>query len=299
MNGEILTEATATLLGTFFLFLLAEYIARPRWLALAGLGCAVGVASLTRFNMALLGIVALIVVLWRIKGVRKWQGAAVVVLLALGIMSPWLLRNFMVFNGHALFSTHGGMDALEGILTPEGRALPGDSDKLRDAVGWVPPVDVETNSPSRTEMPAEPALNRQCWKAAMMLWHRTGWGLLPIGIRKVSDFWLSADQLISTGSFDTRARVERLIGVIVYWAILSLAISGWLRLRRSNPGLARIFLLYAGIVTLMHLPFVMNTRLRMPFIDSLLAVLAGCGALALFLRLMGKTRTAGPTYGVE
>jgi hypothetical protein len=86
--------------------------------------------------------------------------------------------------------------------------------------------------------------------------------------------------LIWTGSFSARTRIERLAGVILYWITLALALTGWFQLRSRNMQLARIFAFYAALVTVAHLPFVMNTRLRMPFIDPLLAVLAGIGILA-------------------
>ena len=115
---------------------------------LAGLGCAVGLGSLTRFNLALLAVVALCVVFFQKDGLPQMAGAwPSLVLLPLIIISPWLIRNWRVFHGAALFSTHGGLDALEGVVTPQGRALPGDAEKLRAEVGWVPPIDVETNSP--------------------------------------------------------------------------------------------------------------------------------------------------------
>ncbi|HTZ75387.1 MAG TPA: hypothetical protein VMB47_15805, partial [Candidatus Aquilonibacter sp.] len=68
-------------------------------------------------------------------------------------------------------------------------------------------------------------------------------------------------------------------GVLFYWALLALGIAGWLKLRALRPELAYIFLFYAIVVTILHIPFNMNTRLRMPFIDPWLAVLAGAGLL--------------------
>jgi 4-amino-4-deoxy-L-arabinose transferase-like glycosyltransferase len=288
MNGEILTEAPATLFATIFLCLLAEYLLQPRWIVLFGLGWVVGLGALTRFNMALLGVVVLCVVVLRKGGLPRWQGAAVTVLLPLILISPWLIRNFVVFHGAALFSTHAGMDALQGVLVPQARALPGDAEKLRAEVGWVPPVDIETNSPARLRLPAEPVLDRQCSIATRKVWRRIGWGLIPIEVKKLSYFWLSTDQLLWTGSFRPRERVERAIGVLVYWAILAVALFGWVQLRARNVQLARTFLFYAALVTVMHLPFNMNTRYRMPFIDPLLVVLAGIGMAAVVSRVQLK-----------
>jgi 4-amino-4-deoxy-L-arabinose transferase-like glycosyltransferase len=299
MNGEILTEATATLFVTIFLLLLVQYFFRPRWIELIGIGCAVGLGALTRFNMALLAVVAVCIVFLRKDGLPRWQGATVMILLPLMIVSPWFIRNVAVFHGAALFSTHSGLDALEGVLTPQGRALPGDAARLRAEVGWVPPVDIETNSSSRHDLAGEPVLDRQCWKAAVTAWRRSSWRLVPIVVKKISAFWFSTDQLLWTGSFPVRLRLERAAGVVTYWAVLSLALVGWFQLRARNAQLARTLVLYAIFVTAMHLPFVMNTRLRMPFLDPLLAVLASLGALALASSVPAAEETMLPQPVLE
>ena len=73
--------------------------------------------------------------------------------------------------------------------------------------------------------------------------------------------------------------MARSAGVVFYWALLALGIAGWFKLRALRPELAYIFLFYAILVTILHVPFNMNTRLRMPFIDPLLAMLGGAGLL--------------------
>jgi hypothetical protein len=118
-------------------------------------------------------------------------------------------------------------------------------------------------------------------------------------MKKLSYFWLSTDQLLWTGSFPLRDRIARSAGVVVYWAILGMAVFGWFQLRDRNAQVAQIFLLYVTLVTAMHLPFNMNTRYRMPFIDPLLAALAGMGAAALLGRVELKDRVILPNAVVE
>jgi hypothetical protein len=65
----------------------------------------------------------------------------------------------------------------------------------------------------------------------------------------------------------------RAAGVFAYWGILGLAVIGWFTLRREKPALAQVLLLYVLLVTAVHLPFNMNTRYRIPFMDPLLVVL--------------------------
>ena len=280
MNGEILSEATATFLCTLFLYLMIRYVQEPSWLTLTALGVTIGVAALTRFNMALLGGVAVVACFLANGALPKWRSVAWVSLVSVLVVSPWLMRNEIVFHGQVLFSTHDGIDAVEGVITPQGRALAGDSERLRAALGWVAPEEAETNSPSRNLLPGEPTLDRDAWKVARGLWRQESWALVPLELKKLSCFWLSADQLLSTEGFPLRERIFRGAAVVFYWGLLLLAIVGWFQLRTQNPTFALLFLAYAVLVTMLHLPFVMNTRLRMPFLDPWIAVLAGASLAA-------------------
>jgi 4-amino-4-deoxy-L-arabinose transferase-like glycosyltransferase len=292
MNGEILTESIATLFIVVSLYYLVRYMEERRWTMIAGLGIAIGFGVLVRFNVILVAVFAFALILLEEQGLRRWRGAAILFLLPLLIISPWLARNLNIFHGEVLLSTGGGINAIQGILTPQGRALPGDSDKLRAAVGWVPPTQIETNNASRTELPAEPVLDRECLAAARRAWRQTGWGLVPLALKKLSYFWLSTDQILWTSAFSPLQRSARAMGVIIYLGYLGVALIGWFHLRRTQLLLARVFLWYAAVVTLFHLPFNMLTRYRMPFADPLIAVLAGAGVIVLVRGLSVKRDTA-------
>ena len=99
----------------------------------------------------------------------------------------------------------------------------------------------------------------------------------PLLLRKIADFWLSADQILDTKSLPTRERVLRGMGVVIYLLILSLAVRGLYRMSQTRPEIASIFLVYVVGYTLLHLPLVMNTRLRIPLAEPLIIVLAGAG----------------------
>lgn len=282
MTGDILTETIATLMSLVFFYLLVRFLKRPAWGTLAGLSAVVGIATLARFNMALFGFVVLAGVLFQQSSLKKWKAVALAIFLSALVISPWLIRNFVAFHGALLLSTVSGPTAAMGVLTPEGRALPGDSERLRSALGWVPPADLETNDASRDALGEESDLNRQAWRVTFGLWRQAGWRLLPLNLEKLSYFWLSTDQLFFTGSFRPVVRAARATGVLAYWVILALGMGGWFRLRTRWPALAHLLLFYALLVTVLHLPFNMNTRLRIPFIDPLLVILAGGECLALY-----------------
>jgi 4-amino-4-deoxy-L-arabinose transferase-like glycosyltransferase len=290
MNGEILAEALATFFVALFIYFLILYMERPRWLAIAGMGAAIGLGSLVRFNIAALGVVALFEIFTNQAAQRKWMHAASVFLVSILFVSPWIVRNEMVFHGRVLFSTEGGPDALHGVLAPQGRALPGDSEMFRAAVGWVPLADIETNDSRRLALGNEPDLDLQCRRAAVAIAMSKGWGLVPLTLGKLANFWLSTDQLFWTASFPLWGRLLRAGGVLAYLVILAMAIAGWFRLIPHQKRLAHMLLLYVSLVTLMHLPFVMSTRLRMPLIDPLLAALAGGGLTAFAYGIFEKNR---------
>jgi 4-amino-4-deoxy-L-arabinose transferase-like glycosyltransferase len=279
LTGEILTETTAALLTCIFLFFLVRYREKQQGQFLMGMSIAIGLGSLVRPNLIFLELIALLVVCWQKNGGSRLRGAAIVILAPSILMSPWIIRNLEVFHGGVLFSTQGGPAAATGIIEPQGRSQFGDAERIKDALGWVLPQVLETNDPSRLLLPSEPEIDRRSWQVAYHLWRESGWGLIPIGLKKVSYFWLSTDQIFWTRSFPSVQRTLRAMGVFAYWIILALAIIGWFSLRRERRALAQAFLLYVLLVTVLHLPFNMSTRYRIPLMDPLLVVL-GAGTMA-------------------
>jgi 4-amino-4-deoxy-L-arabinose transferase-like glycosyltransferase len=275
VTGEVLTEAVASFLTAVFFYLAVRAFLKPRMRLFAGLGIVVSIAALFRFNMAVLGFVALWVAFAARSSRPAWQRALVVCATAALTISPWVIRNEFVFHGEVLYSTLSGHDAVEGVLAPQGRALPGDEERIRAAEGWILP-DIETNVPSRRlGFPSESVLNHSAWVAARRLWAEYGRRLLPLEAAKLSYFWLSTDQVFFTHSFSLRQRILRWGGVFAYWILLGLGIAGWLIIRRTQPALAWCLVSYVAVVTLLHLPFNMLTRLRIPLVDPLLAMLGG------------------------
>lgn len=212
-------------------------------------------------------------------------------LLPLLIVSPWLLRNERAFHGQVLYSTQSGPNAVQGVLTSSGRTQPGDSELLQKNLGWEL-HQIETNSPTRANLPGEAVLDRAALAIVPKLWAAQGLHAIPLLAKKLADFWLSADQLVypewltrrvypdwlarsgPTASLPQRERILRAAGVLSYWLVLAAALLGYTRLRHSHPAIATLFLLYASTITVLHLPLVMNTRLRIPLLDPLLVILA-------------------------
>ncbi len=277
---ELQTELVTTLL--VFLFLCFSIPAAHRIHGSAiGMGITSALAMLFRFNCVLLPILgAIVCVLFR----HSLRCALFVCALTGLFLAPWMIRNAAVFHGRILYSSHGGINLLQGALSPQGRAQGGESEKLRAAVGWLH-TDIETNSAERLRFPSEEVLDRQARAAAISAWKELDFGSrLRLSVSKILWFWLSADQLLDTASFSPRQRMARASGVVTYWFFLAFALVGWRSLLGAYKPVAFFLGAYAFLITIAHLPFVMNTRLRVPFFDPLIAALAAGGLAALFKR---------------
>jgi hypothetical protein len=82
----------------------------------------------------------------------------------------------------------------------------------------------------------------------------------------------------------TTQGLARFCGVLAYWLALLAALGGWWTLRRWQPAVAWLLLIYADGFTLLHLLLVINTRWRIPLIEPLIVVLSGIGCAALSAR---------------
>jgi 4-amino-4-deoxy-L-arabinose transferase-like glycosyltransferase len=277
---ELQTEDLAAFLSVLFLcYLIAEI--RGNKNGPLGMGVTSGLAMLLRFNCAILPLFGAIVCLWFRRSLKH---SLAVCFLAGLIVAPWAVRNAIVFNGKILFSSHGGINLLEGVLTPDGRAQKGEDERVRATVGWLH-TDIEVNDAHRRLFPSEDQLDKQARVAAIAAWKSLSWKFrLQLLAKKVVVFWLSTDQLLDTSSFSPAQRALRFIGVVAYWFVLALALVGWMSLFSSSRIAAFVIGFYAAFVTSAHLPFVMNTRLRIPFLDPLLVVLAGGGICILVRR---------------
>jgi 4-amino-4-deoxy-L-arabinose transferase-like glycosyltransferase len=279
-TAQLLTECAAGFLTALFLRELVSQREHSDLHSAATLGWTAGVASLFRFNAAALPVFAALAILRSPDKKFVARRASLALGIPLLIVAPWLIRNELAFHGQVLYSTQSGPNAVQGVLTSQGRTQPGDSERLSRSLGWEP-HQVETNSPARAKLPSEAVLDRAALRLVPGLWAREGWHAGPLLVKKLGDFWLSLDQLANTSALPPQERLLRIAGVLCYWMVLVAAVAGWRCLRQTDGATAELLLLYAAGLTLLHLPLVMNTRLRIPLLEPLFVILAGVGARAL------------------
>jgi Dolichyl-phosphate-mannose-protein mannosyltransferase len=271
-SAEILSETLAALIvAAFFYVVVTE--SSPIWA-----GAVIGLGMLERFNLATLAVAYVVYQFAAKKPSQAARHVALAGLVAVAIVSPWFVRNLMVFHGQVLYSTHTGTNLLQGLITPDGRTQSGDTDKLEAAAGWTI-SDIETNSLGRTAFPPEPQLDHMATNAALaQLAHVNPFALIA---RKLAYFWLSFDQLFRTQDLARDKRLVRVLGILVYGFLLAIGIVGWRKVRLRNPHAALLFAVYALVVTAMHVPFVMSTRIRAPLIEPALVILGGVALAAI------------------
>jgi 4-amino-4-deoxy-L-arabinose transferase-like glycosyltransferase len=271
---QILTEIFAAFFVALFLYFLVHPDRKEDWKSLVGMGVCAGLLMLLRFNAVFVPVVAASGALrMPLISLRSIKRALIPVAITAVVVSPWIIRNLVVFHGGILYSSQTGTTALQGALAPQGRTQAGESEVWKRAGWWL--SDIETDSLGRLQFPSEVELNRQAKHEAIRAWKALGFHAIPLLAKKVSYFWFSTDQLLSTASFSRGQRMLRAIGVLFYWATLGVAILGWFRLRKTASQTAYLLLLYCVAVTMLHLFFTMNTRLRVPFVDPLLCILVG------------------------
>ncbi|MBI4543852.1 MAG: glycosyltransferase family 39 protein [Gemmatimonadetes bacterium] len=281
VTGEVHSETIAALITAAFLFGVVAQLERPGWHSAAGLGLLVGVGALFRFNSAGFAGVGLLAAARPGTGrAGVGRGLLLLALVALPLV-PWVVRNVRVFDGKVLYSTQSGPNAAIALITPGGRTQFDGPAKIVDALGWTA-LHLETNRPEhRLSLPSESELQEHAWAVARQLWRENGWGMASLSLKKLSDFWLSTDQLLATQSFPPAQRALRAAGVLLHWLLLALAAAGGWALWHSKQTAVRLLIIYAVLLTLVHLPFIMITRYRVPLIDPLLVTLAGGGVVAL------------------
>lgn len=273
---QIITETFTAFFVSIFVFFLLRSCLEEGTEPLIGLGLCSGLLLLLRFNTVFIpGIAAIAGLIGAARG--SWRTAIRRALLPVAIsmvmVSPWLVRNWLVFHGGILYSSQSGTTLLQGALSPDGRTQPYGSGPMQEHHAWLLSA-IETDQPTRLAYPSEVELNRQAQANGRQAWRELGFGIFPLLAKKTSYFWLSADQLLLTRMFSGRQRVLRVAGVLVYWALLLGGVLGWLQVRKVAPRFANLLLLYCVFATLLHLPFTMNTRLRIPLVDPVLCVLA-------------------------
>ena len=129
---NLLTESLHTVLVLTALLATFRLARSPTWQNAALFGFAIGVSVYVRpvlllFPCAVLALFLVLLVMKRKGAIRAIGLAAVAMLIALAIISPWTVRNFFALDGFVLTATNGGYIFYKNHMpgaTPQDRMIP-------------------------------------------------------------------------------------------------------------------------------------------------------------------------------
>jgi 4-amino-4-deoxy-L-arabinose transferase-like glycosyltransferase len=282
VDGDLMSETLYGPLIAGMLLMSFALLDRPTILRALGLGGLVGLASLTRSEAMLFVPFLILPLAWRAR--PSWRGRGAVALAAIIgcaiVLTPWVIRNEAVFGRFVLVSTNDAT-VLAGAncnSTYHGVNLG----------GW----DITcTAQRSSTNEAAQAAI----WRRQGLDYARDHIGRLPLVVAvrelRVWDLWQPLRQ--ARNFAEGRLTGVEIAGVVAYYALMLLAISGMLALRRRNLTALLVLLAPALVVCVSTAVGYGVPRLRHTFEISLV-VLAAAGALELRARLPERRKSRAP-----
>lgn len=236
------------------LFLLTKAIRSDerlrRWLMV---GIAVGFAALVKTNMLLFAIVPAITLFWGIPRVQKRREAMAMLSLAIVlVISPWVVRNYVVFHGFPPLSVGGTGKALV-LLVDELNG--GEEQLLKQARG---PQDeaastyLEGSVDGTALIEREKGLARRAAPELLRRWPE----YLVLMLKHVPRLWVTRYTI-------GRSAKVAMAAQLVSWAFLIPGLLGMFIARREWRGLLP---LYATVVlfTVMYAPYNVEARYTLP-----------------------------------
>ena len=217
----------------------------PRPACFVALGAAIGIATLTRAEGALLGVVVAVPLIWLVRDVAlraRLARVAIALGVAVAVVAPWTIRNAVQFHAFVPVSnniatlvdgancdaTYGGaqLGLWRGTFAQAGataRALP-------QAEGCFEGFDIA--DPQFDEADAASAHTR-----AGTGYARHHLGSLPkVSAVRVLRTWgaYAPSQQVNFESLEGRPRAWQMRGTVMYWVLAPLAVAGAVILRRRR-----------------------------------------------------------------
>jgi hypothetical protein len=278
--GALYATQTTTILLLVVVLAALKYRESGSWVPLIGQGLALGALILTRsISVALLPVAFL----WNLRGRRAIAQAALVCAVAVAVVSPWSVRNYLANGEFIPVSVGGGKEFLSGN-NPDYSAtirryelIPDDLEAVRDSM-----------------RPGE--WDRLCWKRGLELVRKSPGTSARLYVSKLLGLYRMAPETISENEF-TSART-RWISILSYGPVLVCGLAGvWLerrRWRRYAP-LLGVILTYS----LVYPAFTTCVRYRVP-IDAFFMLFAAVALVWAWKRLGARLgRTARGPDGRE
>jgi len=280
-SRSVMTETPAAFLTAASLAALC----RPGWTGPVLGGLAFGLAASCRPSLlagAILTIMAALVVKPGAPWLRLVRGGALAAALVM-VLLPWMIRNYLVFGEPVWTTTHGGYTLAlannpvyydEVLNGPPGRVWSG-----HDQWVWWDSVNRATAGMS------EPEADRYLRAQVSMLARDRPIDFGRAVLARLGHFWSVAP---AASVYSASARWATMVWTIPLWAAVCLGL--------VQPGLWHWPRIAAPMVaiglTLVHVFFWTDLRMRAPIVPAIALVAAGVGLLRLMPKLPGSATDA-------
>lgn len=225
-DGGMTSEVLYVPLVALLLLVSYRFAERPGLLAAAAVGAVVGLATRTRSEALLLLPLLAAPLIWR-AGPGRLRMGGMCAAAALVVLTPWLVRNWLVLDTVSLLSTNGG-------FTARAANCPATYDGSRD-LGFVSLSCAADSSCSRF---ANEVRQSDCLQAEATSYAREHVGRLPLVVlARVGRLWEvyePADSLAYGQANWARPRSVAVAGLVFFFLLLPFALFGLVRMRRRG-----------------------------------------------------------------
>lgn len=279
-DSLVMSETLALLLVTASLIVALRLDRSPSIPNALALGALVGLAALTRSEIALFAVGYALVAWWRgtERGWARLARPAVLLAASLATVTPWMLYNHGRFEHSVLLSTNEGNTFLGANC---------DSTYYDDIGGWDLrcTLVVDDASPDAGDESVRSAQRR----SVAVDYVQDHLDRVPVVVAarlgRMLDVY-GLDSLVRLDVSEEKAEWAVWIGIVMFWALTTLAAYGWWQGRRTRKGEWWWLAVPVAAVVVTSVLFYGAHRLRAPA-EPVVVVVAAVGAVALYRRWRG------------
>jgi 4-amino-4-deoxy-L-arabinose transferase-like glycosyltransferase len=265
--ASVLTETFTQCLLLLFVTGFFAWLARRRGRDLVLASVALGLCALSKPHLAILGPIACLAALKVLSFPQAARALAVVVTVVTLTMSPWIVRNALVFHAFVPGVSIGGLGMWFGSGGIGGHTIgglehPAVPDSVRRMIAGMSELEI----------------NRWATRETVRIVRDDPWRYARLSLLKVTRLWVNL-------GFDTGLPSRATLFVAVF-NLLAIVLA-FLGARAAVDPVAPRLLLFGAIGwTLVHLPFFTNVRYAVPFL-ALVFTFTAAGLVGLIRAFRG------------
>lgn len=295
-SALVMTETLATLLGVLCLWLLARLHSVPSLANAALGGTTIGLAILCRPTFLPWLLPVAMIVAWNSDGwQRKLLHLATLIGCAALVLTPWTVRNYLIFGKPIATTTHGGYTLLLGnnesyySWVRAGKPIAAwDARSLKDGQAYVKASSQNWNDHSQGTQHAELVYDAACYDEAHRTIRRQPGMFVALSAYRVAQLWSPLPNLTTADESGLR-RVLRYPVAAWYSGVFAMALAAAFASRQSSATWKSLVAQWLGspwiqgvtlclVFTAIHSVYWSNLRMRAPLMPFIACAAAAAGA---------------------